>query len=84
MSAFEVLQRFGTAALLKFAGAVAVFLLLHLLRIPLVVTARVLEISMRRIDRFAAKQASKPPTRPINQFFRPTNAFREEPSNVHA
>ncbi|SFJ91151.1 hypothetical protein SAMN05421835_110176 [Amycolatopsis sacchari] len=84
MSAFEVLQRFGTTALLKFAAAVVVFLLLHLLRIPLVVLARVLEVSMRRLDGYATKQASKPPTGPINQFFRPTNAFREESSNVHA
>jgi hypothetical protein len=84
MSAFEVLQRFGTAALLRFTTAVAVFLLLHLLRIPLVLIARVLEVSMRRIDAFAAKQASKPPTRPINQFFHPSSAFREESSNVHA
>lgn len=84
MSVFEVLQRFGTAALLRFTGAVAVFLLLHLLRIPLVLVARVLEVSMRRIDAYAAKQASQPPRGPINQFFRPEHAFQGEATNVHA
>lgn len=83
MSAFDVLQRYGTAALLRFTGAVTVFLLLHLIRIPLVIVARVLEVSMHRVDAFATRQASKPPAGPINQFFNPSNGFREESSNVH-
>lgn len=84
MSIFDVLQRFGTAALLRFTGAVAVFLLLHLIRIPLVVVARVLEISMRRVNAYAARQATQPPAGPVNQFFRSRNDSREEATNVHA
>lgn len=84
MSMFEVLSRFGTWALLRFIGAAVLFLLLHLLRIPFVLTARVLEIAMRRANAAAARVASQPPRKPINQFFNPSNGFREEMSNVHA
>ena len=84
MSMFDVLQQHGTAALVRHLGAVAVFLLLHLIRIPLVVVARVLEIAMRRLDAFATRQASRPPTRPINHYFHHHTGFREEVSNVHA
>ncbi|MBN6036231.1 hypothetical protein [Amycolatopsis sp. 195334CR] len=69
MSTFDVLSRYGTAALLRFAGAVALFLTLHLIRIPLVLLARVLEGVMRRIDGYAVRQASAKPTSPINHFF---------------
>ena len=81
---FEVLRRFGTFALLVFTGAVLVFLVLHLVRIPLVLAARVLEISMRRVDGFVTRHASKPPSGPVNQFFRHPNLSREEAVNVHA
>ncbi|HJQ48288.1 MAG TPA: hypothetical protein VJ870_18495 [Amycolatopsis sp.] len=84
MSLFEALRQRGTVALLGLAGAVAVFLLLHLIRMPLVLLARVLETSMRRIDAFAVRQASQPPRRAINQFFHPDNGFRGEAPNVHA
>jgi hypothetical protein len=56
-----VLSRYGTPALLRFTAAVAVFLLLHLLRIPFVLAARVLEISLHRIKDYAAQQATQPP-----------------------
>ncbi|MEU3274513.1 hypothetical protein ABZ639_27025 [Saccharomonospora sp. NPDC006951] len=69
MSTFDVLRTYGTAALLRFVGAVVLFLIFHLIRIPLVLVARVLEVAMRRIDGFAARQASRPPRRPVNQFF---------------
>ncbi|MCP2255226.1 hypothetical protein LY13_004000 [Prauserella aidingensis] len=69
MSSFDVLARYGTAALLRFAAAVALFLVLHLIRIPLVLAARVLEVGMRRADAFATRQASRPPEGPINHFF---------------
>jgi hypothetical protein len=78
MTVFDVLHRYGTAALLRFAGAVALFLLLHLLRIPIVLTARVLEGVIRRVDGYATRQASAPPTRPINQFFAHTTASERE------
>ncbi|HJQ45598.1 MAG TPA: hypothetical protein VJ870_04625 [Amycolatopsis sp.] len=84
MSLFEVLSRFGTAALLRFVSAVVLFLLLHLLRIPLVLIARVLEIAMCRANAYAARQASQAPRGPINQFFHPGNGFRGEATNVHA
>jgi hypothetical protein len=74
MTTFDVLDRYGTAALLRFASAVVLFLVLHLLRIPLVVLAAVLEGVMRRVDGYATRQASQGPQRPINQFFAGTTA----------
>lgn len=50
MSAFDVLDRYGTAALLRFLGAVALFVGLHLLRLPFVLLARLLEVGMGRVD----------------------------------
>lgn len=84
MSMFEVLQRFGTWALLRFTTAAALFVLLHLIRIPLVLAARLLEFTMRRANAWAARVASTSPTRPINQFFPARSGFREEAINVHA
>lgn len=84
MSMFEVLRRLGTFALLVFTGVVLVFLVLHLIRIPLVLIAKVLEISMRRLDGFVARHASKPPAGPVNQFFHHPTVTREEAINVHA
>jgi hypothetical protein len=68
VSTFDVLNRYGTAALLRFAAAVALFLVLHLVRIPLVLLARVLEGVMRRVDGYAIRQATSP-TKPINHYF---------------
>ena len=84
MSLFEALRQRGTVALLGLAAGVVLFLLLHLIRIPLVLLARVLEISMRRVDAFAVRQASQVPRGPINQFFPASNGFRGEATNVHA
>ncbi|WP_020673858.1 hypothetical protein [Amycolatopsis nigrescens] len=83
MSTFDVLQRYGTAALLRFAGAIFLFLVLHLVRIPLVLLARILEGVMRRVDGYATRQASARNPRPVNQFFAHTNESREAP-NVYA
>lgn len=69
MSTFDVLERYGTLALLRFAAAVGLFLVLHLIRIPLVIVARVLEGVMHRANDYATRQASRPPPGPINQFF---------------
>ncbi|PXY17886.1 hypothetical protein BAY59_35455 [Prauserella coralliicola] len=77
MSTFDVLRRYGTGALLRFAGAVVLFLLLHLVRIPLVLAARVLEVAMRRLDGFATRQASTPPRKPVNDFFAGSASTRE-------
>jgi hypothetical protein len=62
------LDRLGTAALVRLFAAIAVFLLLHLLRIPLVLAARVLEHALRRIDRYATAQVVRVPAGPINHF----------------
>lgn len=82
MSIGEVLARHGTAALLRFAGVLLLFLLLHLVRIPLVLAARVLEVAMRRINDYAARQASTPPRGPINHYFT-TDSGREVPHGVY-
>jgi hypothetical protein len=66
---FEVLQRYGTFALVRFTGTVCLFLVLHLLRIPLVIAERVLAGVLVRLDRAAAVQSSRPPRRRVNQFF---------------
>lgn len=70
MSAFDVLDRYGTAALLRFLGAVALFVALHLLRLPFVLLARVLEVGMGRVDGYLtgaltspAGQTEPPPAR---------------------
>ncbi|WP_037360132.1 hypothetical protein [Amycolatopsis orientalis] len=76
MSTFEVLSRFGTLALVRHALTVLLFLVLHLVRIPLVLVARVLEGVMGELDRYATAQASRPPRGPINQFF-PHESTRE-------
>ena len=59
MSAFEVVQRYGTWALLRFVLALLAFVALHLVRLPLLWVARVLEVCMRRIDGFVV--AGLPP-----------------------
>lgn len=64
MSAFDVLDRYGTAALLRFLGAVALFVALHLVRLPFVLLARVLEVGMGRVDGYltgALGTATQPP-----------------------
>jgi hypothetical protein len=78
---FDALERRGTLALLKFTGALVLFVLLHLARLPLVLAARVLEVALRRLDRYATDHARRAPTGPINHFYPATN--REE-IHVHA
>ncbi|MCR3719923.1 MULTISPECIES: hypothetical protein [Prauserella salsuginis group] len=84
MSSFDVLARYGTGALLRFAAAVALFLVLHLIRIPLVLAARVLEVGMRRADGFATRQASQAPDGPINHFFAENTTTSREDTRVYA
>lgn len=84
MSTFDVLRRYGTWALLKVTAAVLTFVVLHLIRIPLVIAAAVLEGVMRRVDGYATRQTAAPPTRPLNQFFAcPNTADRKEERGVH-
>ena len=58
MSAFDVLERYGTAALLRFLGAVAMFVALRLLRLPFVLVCRLLEVGMRRVDVYLTTAAT--------------------------
>ncbi|WAL65601.1 hypothetical protein ORV05_32760 [Amycolatopsis cynarae] len=84
MSIFEVLARYGTLALLRFAAALLLFLALHLIRIPLVLAAAVLAVALGRLDRYATRQASTSPRRPVNDFYPHTNTVGEEAFRVHA
>ncbi|RZQ64415.1 hypothetical protein [Amycolatopsis suaedae] len=64
MSAFDVLSRVGTAALVRFTLALLAFVVVHLVRLPLLALAAVLERLMRRLDaRLAALTgtATEPP-----------------------
>jgi hypothetical protein len=60
MSVSEVLDRFGTAALLRFLVLVLVFVVLHLARMPLLLVARVLEAGMSRVDSVMVAGVSRP------------------------
>lgn len=84
MSTFDVLSRYGTAALIRFVGGLVLFLALHLIRIPLVIAVRLLETCMQRVDQYATRQATPtaPPTRPRTQWF--TEPAKEATSHVHA
>ncbi|WP_236789639.1 hypothetical protein [Amycolatopsis sp. GM8] len=79
MSIFDVVNRLGTLALIRFALVIGLFLLLHLVRIPLVLLARVIEVFLRRLDRYATRQAS-PPASPVNNFYA---SCGEENHRVH-
>lgn len=50
MSARAVLARFGTWALLRFVLALLVFVLLHLVRLPVLLLAVALDSAMSRVD----------------------------------
>jgi hypothetical protein len=50
MSTYEVLHRFGTAALLRFAALVSLFVALHLIQVPFAALAAGLDAAMRRVD----------------------------------
>ncbi|GAB3472278.1 hypothetical protein [Actinophytocola sediminis] len=50
MSATDVLARFGTWVLLRFVLALLVFVLLHLIRLPVLLLAAVLTGAMTRVD----------------------------------
>ena len=69
MSLFDVVRRFGTWRLVLFTGALLAFLALHLIRIPLVLLALALETALGLVNDCAARQASTPPRRPVNDFY---------------
>ncbi|WP_329054066.1 hypothetical protein OG738_13520 [Amycolatopsis sp. NBC_01488] len=69
MSLFDVVRRFGTWRLVLFTGSLLAFLALHLIRIPLVLLALVLETALGLLNDAATRQASAPPRRPVNDFY---------------
>lgn len=50
MSATDVLAQYGTWALVKFVGALLVFVLLHLMRMPVRLLVVALDALMSRVD----------------------------------
>lgn len=61
MSAFDALTRYGTRALICFLVALTTFVALHLLRLPLLTAARILEALMRKLDNRLAALADPAP-----------------------
>lgn len=82
MSTYDVLTRFGTAALLRFAALVAVFVALHLIRVPFVAVAAGLDALMRRVDAATTARVSTHDTTGRNQrrarYTRPGGTSRQE------
>jgi hypothetical protein len=60
-STFDIHSRYGTAALVRFTGLVALFLALYLVRLPLLAVLRLLEMAMRRVDTALTTRVSNPP-----------------------
>lgn len=58
MSTFDVLDQFGTRRLVQFLGLVALFVTLHLARLPFVLISRLLDAAMRRVDFAVSAQVS--------------------------
>lgn len=59
MSASQVLERFGTFALVRFVLALLVFVLLHLVRWPVLLVVAVLEGAMSRVDQAVTAAVSR-------------------------
>jgi hypothetical protein len=60
MSATDVLARFGTWALVKFVAALLVFVVLHLVRMPVRLLVVLLDSLMSRVDGAVTAAVSKP------------------------
>lgn len=61
MSATDVLARYGTWALVKFVLALLVFVVLHLMRLPVLLLAVVLDGAMSRVDKAVTSAVSGEP-----------------------
>ncbi len=59
MSASDVLAQFGTWALVKFVGALLVFVLLVLMRMPVRLLVVFLEALMSRVDNAVTRAVSR-------------------------
>ena len=75
-----LVERNGTAALLRVFAALTLFLTLHLIRILLVLLVRVLDGVMSRVDTYTTAQVTARPRGPINHYFEP--ATRWEPAHA--
>jgi hypothetical protein len=60
MTASDVLTRFGTWALVKFTAALVLFVLLHLVRMPVLLLVAVLNAAMARVDAAVTSAVSRP------------------------
>lgn len=60
MSAAEVLAQFGTWRLVKFVVGLLLFVMLHLMRLPVLVLVKVLEGAMSRVDKAVTGAVSRP------------------------
>lgn len=69
-----LLERRGTWVLCKVFGAFALFLALHLVRIPLVLLARILAGVIGELDGYTTRQIATPPKGPINHYFDPATS----------
>jgi hypothetical protein len=82
MSTYEVLHRFGTAALLRFTALVSLFVALHLIRAPFAALAAGLDAAMRRVDAATTARVSPHDHRTRNarraSYARPGGQSRKE------
>ncbi len=79
----RLLERNGTWALLRIFAALALFLALHLIRIPLVLTVRVLAGVMARLDGYATTHVTRAPAGPINHYFDPHTTHPARAGRMH-
>ncbi|MFD6073280.1 hypothetical protein [Amycolatopsis lurida] len=70
-----LLENRGTWALCKVFVAFAVFLMLHLVRIPLVLLVRILAGVIGELDGYTTRQITTPPRGPINHYYDPTTTM---------
>jgi hypothetical protein len=61
MSMFAVLEQHGLPAVLRLLAVLLAFVVLQLLRLPLLMVARVLEEAMRRLDGVVVAGLPAPP-----------------------
>ena len=78
-----MLERRGTWALCKVFGAFALFLTLHLVRIPLVLLVRVLAGVIGRVDGYTTRQITTPPRGPINHYYDPVTTMAGSWEHAH-
>ncbi|MBB5852506.1 hypothetical protein ACFQ05_04395 [Amycolatopsis umgeniensis] len=78
-----LLERNGTWVLCKVFGAFALFLALHLIRIPLVLLVRVLAGVIGELDGYTSRQITTPPRGPINHYYDPATTMAGSWEHAH-